>query len=440
MNRKAPQASVASRDARLLKSPAPRRSLTVILLGVFAFTAALALLMAHRRTDAPPPVASVSSSAATATSAEAWQDELTPVSVGKEPLKKSSGPSQIERRKTTSVPAVAPATAVVSLPASSAYAEQLIARMWQPAQGTSQSERAKALQQQFKELTAQGVNSVPAIRQFLERNQDLPFDNSAGYPSLRAGLFDALSQIGGPEATGLMAETLRSTADPAEIALLAKTLIAKDPAQYQQDAVNAARETLDQIAKGALSPGDPGPLFQILRDYGNATAAGDLAARVPQWQYYATMALAQSAQGQGVPSLIQQVQNDQTAEGRNFALRMLAQVSGQYPDAATALAEQARANQISDRAWKQIAMGLAGDQYFFGSDQPQVSATPPLPGFKTYHIERGNQNFYSLPVGSGADISQRIAAIDQLLGATSNPTAVSALNDARTILTGMLPK
>jgi len=94
-------------------------------------------------------------------------------------------------------------------------------------------------------------------------------------------------------------------------------------------------------------------------------------------------------------------------------------------------------NQISDSAWRKIATGLSGDQYQIGMP-PELSAlTSPLPGLKTYHIESGNQNFYSLPLNANLpddQISQRLALIDQLLASTSSPAAVEALQNARALL------
>ena len=63
-----------------------------------------------------------------------------------------------------------------------------------------------------------------------------------------------------------------------------------------------------------------------------------------------------------------------------------------------------------------------------------------LPGLKTYHINGGNQNFYSLPLAPDAQIQDRVALIDQLLASTSNQTAISALQGARATLTGIAVK
>ena len=116
---------------------------------------------------------------------------------------------------------------------------------------------------------------------------------------------------------------------------------------------------------------------------------------------------------------------------------MLAQMATEYPDAGAALIEQARRNQIPDIAWRKIAAGLAGDQYQIGMPPELSSLTSPVPGLKTYHIESGNQNFYSLPLNANLpsdQISQRLALIDQLLAAATSPAAVEALKNARALL------
>ena len=132
-----------------------------------------------------------------------------------------------------------------------------------------------------------------------------------------------------------------------------------------------------------------------------------------------------------MPSLVREVQDPAAGGKRDFAYQMLAQAAGQYPDAGAALLDQARANQIPDSAWRKIATGLAGDQYVLGTPLGDIAANSAgYPGLKTYHIQNGNQNFYSLPV-SGNTQSQRLDLINQLLGVTSNPTAVAALQSAK---------
>src|SRR6185369_7678562 len=122
------------------------------------------------------------------------------------------------------------AAAPVHIPASAAPAQQLITQMAlvDVSRGVLTKEQTDQLNQNLKQLTEQGAMGVPAIREFLEKNQDLSFGDanvkSVGYSSLRAGLLDALRQIGGPEAVAVSQQVLQTAADPTEIALLARNL------------------------------------------------------------------------------------------------------------------------------------------------------------------------------------------------------------------------
>jgi hypothetical protein len=305
-------------------------------------------------------------------------------------------------------------------------------------------EQAQQWKEGLQALTQQGVTALPAIREFLEQNQDVNFaavngGGLLGQSSVRSALIDALQQIGGPEATALMLQTLQSTALPSEIALLARNLEQQAPGQYRQETLNAVNDVLAMAEKGQLAGWDVGALFQVLQNYGDATTAPALAQLQSKWNYYATMALAGLPGGEGVPSLLRQAQDAAAgAAGKGgLAFQMLAQMAAEYPDAGAALIEQARRNQIPDAAWRKIATGLAGDQYQIGMP-PELSALgSTAPGLKTYHIESGNQNFYSLPLNanlSSDQISQRLALIDQLLTSASSPAAVEALKNAQALL------
>ncbi len=328
-----------------------------------------------------------------------------------------------------------------------AAAQQAVARLGALDAGKPLTpEQAAAVKQDLQQLIAEGAGSVPAIHQFLGQNKDLSLDemktgSPVGYGSLRAGMFDALRQIGGPEAQAALSGTLRTTGDPGEVAALARHLESMAPGQYRDEAVNAARETLAEVVKGKTGT-DVAPLFQVLQTYGDANAVGDLQQAIPQYQHYGLLALANMPEGQGIPTLIQQAQQV-TAGGtvKNvFASQMLAQIASQYPEAGAALVEQAKANQIPDRGWARIAEALSGDQYQFVRD-PGVDMSMLLktPGTKTYHINSGNENFYSNPLSANipeTDRAQRLALIDQLLAANTQPAAAEALQKARSRLTG----
>jgi HEAT repeat protein len=253
-------------------------------------------------------------------------------------------------------------------------------------------------------------------------------------PSLVPALAAALT-TGGTSTRNTLTQPGGSTSDLAELGRILKE---KAPGLVPEPSVNdSARQSLDQIARGELKDVDAGPLFQLLKVSNDPTVVEDLTSRISQWPYYAIMALSQLPDGRGIPSLVQQLQNpDPAAVGeRDFALQMLAQNAARFPDAASALLDQARSNQLSERAWRRIVTGLAGDQYQFGSEGPDGNSNPA--GLKTYHMEKGNQNFYSLPVGPGAQTAERLALLDQLVNSTSNPVALGLLQNARANLSGV---
>jgi hypothetical protein len=330
-------------------------------------------------------------------------------------------------------------------------ARQLVAGLAQLALGGSPmgNEPAERWKRVFQDLVQQGTVAVPAIREFLEKNQDASFGDTGskllGVSSLRTGLLEALRQIGGPEALEVSRQVLSTTVDPVEIAALARNIEEAAPGQHRQEILDAAKRPLELAAAGQAQVQETAPLFQVLQAYGDSTVAADLERLLPNWNQYTAMALGGLSSGQGIPSLIRLAAeaNAPGAGNSQAALRMLAQLSAQYPEAGSALVEFARQNQISDAAWTVVAAGLSGDQYQFSKPATDTtSATGNAPQFKHYHISAGNQNFYAVPLpgdGAGADRAQRLAILDQLLAANSNPAATEALKTARTLLSATPP-
>jgi hypothetical protein len=327
-------------------------------------------------------------------------------------------------------------------PEPSSYTRELVAGIvnLDPTRGSITEEQAEQWKQRLATLVQQGVAAVPAIGEFLEQNQELNFSafeggQLLGQPSLRTALIDALRQIGGPEATSAMLETLQTTTLPSEIALLARYLEEQTPGEHRQAILSAAQDVIAMADKDQLPGWDVGALFQVLQSYGDSSTTAALQQLQLKWNYYATMSLAGMQGGEGMPNLIRQAQ-DPTADGRtrDHVFQMLAQVATRYPDAAGALLEQAQSNQIPGSAWRKIVAGLAGDQYGIGSPPNLNPITKTLPGLKGYHIVVGNQNFYSLPLSAtlpSEEINQRIALLDQLRGHTQDTVAVQALQTAR---------
>jgi hypothetical protein len=381
------------------------------------------------RTESPQPEAvaaaaqSTEPAAAGGTTEDSELRPLTPEEIAKAPR-----PVAVIQptNRLTAVPATGPPRQQPS-----PYTQQLVAGLAQldPSGGPITAEQAAQWKQNLRTLIEQGAAAVPAIREFLEKNVE--FDYNAvkagqllGQPSLRGALLDALQQIGGPEATSAMLDTLRATTMPTEIAKLSEYLEKQAPGQYRQETLGAIHDVLTMASGGQLPGWDMAALFPVLAKYGDAATLQQLQ---PQWRYYATIALAGLEGGQGIPALVSQLQSSRN----DFALQLLAQQASAYPEATAALIEQARGNQISESAWPRIVASLTGDQFNVGTPAEALGS---MPGMKTYHIQSGNQNFYSQPLAStaaDAQIPQRLAVIDQLLAATANPSALQALRQAR---------
>ncbi len=422
----------------------------LLLLGAAAVALAIGSHFAtrtiHISTDSdgetsPPAISSetTASSASKPPAADTEMREVTPAQ-----LASACQLPVVVQATSRPAPAAAAAAPPPARPEPSPYTRQLVANLAQldVTHGSVGKEQAEQWKQGYQTLLAQGAAAVPAIRQFLEQNQELNFSavsggDLLGQPSLRTALINALQQIGGPDTTAVMLDTLRSTTLPSEVALLAKDLEQQAPGQYRQEVISAASEVLALAAKGQLNNWDVGPLFQMLQNYGDASTASVLQQFQSNWKSYSMISLAGLQGGQGVSALVSEAQDP--AGGREFAYEMLAQVAAQYPDAASALLEQARQNQIPDAMWRKIAIGLSGDQFQVGAPPSLGPGSTAVAGQKTYHVEAGNQNFYSLPVtvlASPDELAQRRAFINQLLAATSNPAAVQALQGALAALPG----
>jgi len=323
---------------------------------------------------------------------------------------------------------------------------QLVDRLvrLQPQEGVLTDEFAKGWKENLQRLTQQGAGAIPAIEEFLAKNLDYVFGDAGrqllGYSSARAAMFDALARIGGPEAVAALTGVLQSTADPREIALLAQNLERLEPQQHQQEVLNVARQALALASSHKLETADPAPLFEVLQKYGGPAMASELAQSANQWNYYATIALAQLPDGAGIPGLVQLAQDPKTtSDTRDAALQMLAQVSDQSPEARAALVAQARQNGISEFAWRILAPVLGGNQVgFVNSAFEHPQGMPQVGGVRTTSTS-DNQNFFAMPGNlSTEQAGQRVALMDELLAATSDPKAKELLQQWKGSLSARL--
>lgn len=310
---------------------------------------------------------------------------------------------------------------------STVEAQQLITKITQfdLSAGALTAAQAKDFNQTIKQIVAQGKAAVPAIKEFLERNQDLNFSEISGgnpldYSSLRQGLIESLEKIGGPEAIEVTVKTLETAGDPFEVALLARNLEKNAPEQYREMELKAAKESFAM----ALATNSDGhsiyPLLELYQRIGDASVVPDLEKAVTEksaWRYQAALALSELPDGVGVPALIQLAKNPavNAQDQGDLAYRALAQVAAKYPDARNALVEQARAGQVPATAWPGIASALSG----------------------TYVFSYGYQVFglpENLPMIAPSQIPQQVALLDQLIAATSDPAAQTALREHRAAL------
>jgi hypothetical protein len=238
-------------------------------------------------------------------------------------------------------------------------------------------------------------------------------------------MFDALRQIGGADAAGVAAQIMQTTTNPAEVAVLAGDLEAMAPGQYRETALAAARDGLARTPPDSFLI-DSSPYFEVLQKFGGAESVATLQQAAARWNYYAPMALASLPDGAGLSTLAIMAQNiDGSSSGSSrFALRMLAQLSAQNPDAAQALLNQVSTGQIPESAWQGIAAALNGEQAYYGDSY--LNNTPPADGTdrKTYHIASNDQNYQTLNVSGGwtqSQVQQQLNYINQLSAA--NPIA-----------------
>jgi len=300
--------------------------------------------------------------------------------------------------------------------------------------------QAAVWKESLKALVAQGESAVPAIREFLEKNLDLSFGNlengaSMGAASLRMALLNAMQEIGGEQAIAGSLATLQSSADPAELALVAAYLQKADPAQYRDSVLSAAHEALSMAASGKWDGRDVAPLFDVLKTFGGEAAALDLERYANVWFNYTPLVLAELPDGAGIASLIRLNTDGSVSLGKEVYQRMLAQVSTQAPEPGNALVQLAQSGKIDSSSWRAIADALAGITLQLSQSPLSGSAAAP-DGLTTrsYHIAVGNQNYLEQPAPANMpaeQVAQRIAMIDRLLAVTANPNAITYLQQAR---------
>ncbi len=309
-------------------------------------------------------------------------------------------------------------------------------------------EQANAIKASLAKLAALGPNAIPAVGEFLQRNLDLAFDvpdlaTRIGAPSLRVSLIQWLGQSPSPEALAILTRTVQSTADPLELAALARGLEQAAPGKYRTNLLAAARESLAFAAEPSWDGRDVAPLFDVMVRSG--ADASDVERHVKTWPGYVAVFLLALPNGAGLPALIKLAENTgpKPPPGLGVAQRLLAEAAIHDSSAALALTNLARAGKINSDAWPGVGAAMAGHVFLAAQTLERASGTPPPPGAGVANLAVGNQHFLDVPSRGqmpAAEIGARIRLIDQLLEGNNDPAALDALEGARIALSARLDR
>jgi hypothetical protein len=168
---------------------------------------------------------------------------------------------------------------------------------WSLNASTNKQRHHRQLIVQLEKLVEMGSAAVPAIRDFLSKNQDVVFANDGPPPgkgpkwkqdtalpaSLRDGLIDTLKRIGGPEAESLLAQTLTATGRGYEVMTVAKALEEIAPGKYRAAALSAAQDLLAAPAGETATRLDAHGreyLYDVLSRYGDANTLAQVSGRL----------------------------------------------------------------------------------------------------------------------------------------------------------------
>jgi hypothetical protein len=199
----------------------------------------------------------------------------------------------------------------------------------------------------LESLLEQGEASVPHIREFLNKMEDIDFSiqrsqkdesNELNYwrtrmvhgpldfeqpPSLRIGLIGILLEIGGAKAEAALAEVLSTTARGFEIAYTAKKLqrwLGKDA--YRDEALGAAHELLSEPVEAPngnkFDAASRQYLFMVLEMYGDKTfiqtAQGQLINEDGKIDRSVLSYFERVGKDHATDSIVQAIQSDQVVE------------------------------------------------------------------------------------------------------------------------------
>lgn len=191
-------------------------------------------------------------------------------------------------------------------------ASQALAKLskLKPLPGPSRNLIIRQIVHQFETLADLGYDSLPAIKEFLGKYEDVDYpsgivrspnlkpenepandgitpawarmrleSNSLLPPSLRLGLIDVLKSIDGPEAQKILADLMSTTGRGIEVSYAARALQEMTPDQYRDLALTVAKDLLTNPPKidhpGRLDENSQAYLMEVLAMYHDTSFAAN---------------------------------------------------------------------------------------------------------------------------------------------------------------------
>ena len=307
--------------------------------------------------------------------------------------------------------------------------QEILARLQRLSAGGNPTRNLQLAIYWLEELTRHGPAALPAIRAFLATQQDLDLDvawyeRGKGWrdrlpgdfvapPSLRFGLFGAVRQVGGVPAQTLLAEALASNRRGVELAYLTRVLHETTPNTYREAALATARQLLAGAASARIaSPLDRNHrehLLSVLAFYGDQSYVAQAQAQLIRPEGIDRSALEYLRRTLGVRSVAiaaQAFQDQRLVEpARREPLARLALTYVPGDPEATSLWKKAINDPATPRGQRQ---DLIEDLNDHGFPDPK-------------HLTQGD-----LPL-----IESRLALIDQLAPAATDPVNAAAFKEAQ---------
>jgi hypothetical protein len=193
--------------------------------------------------------------------------------------------AQLESAKNRSRETTILVTPAIAPSASSDSAPEILSRLRTLQAGPDSPRNGRRVIHELEKLIELGPSALPAIQQFLAQGTDIRYAaarplpngriamNFNMPPTLRLGLLEITRQIGGDQATEVLAEIFKRSGSAAEIAYSAYALQELAPDKYRESALAAARDLLSRQS-GSTSPDGKSEreyLFGVLAFYGDTS-------------------------------------------------------------------------------------------------------------------------------------------------------------------------